>query len=95
MSGEYEYFINRYWIAEYIQYLQEFGVVLGCLLRVERANGPMNATPCFTGLDSPERALPWEEDEVEPPEWLSYNELFSVKGHDVLRWLMRWVDSVC
>ena len=95
MSGEYGYFINRYWIAEYIQYLQEVGVVLGCTTRAERTDCPKGTITCSPRGFSSRRSLPWDEGELEPPEWLSFNDLFSMSGYDVLSWVMRWVDPVC
>jgi hypothetical protein len=95
MRGEFGYFINRYWIAEYIQYLQDLEVVLVYTTRAEGTTIPLSTTPCSPDGLSYENALLWDKGKLEPQKWLSHGTPFSSKGYDVLKWMMRWVDPVC
>jgi hypothetical protein len=83
-SGEFGHVIDRYWITQYIQYLQEFGVVPGCSKPIKKASIPFSTTPCPPSGLSYEVALLWDKDKLELPEWLSTDHLFSEKGYGVL-----------
>ena len=84
MSGDYGYVIDQYWIAQYIQYLQEFGVVPGCSTQTKKASIFLGTTPCPTSGLSYEVAILWDKGKLELPEWLSTDYLFSEKGYSVL-----------
>jgi hypothetical protein len=95
MSGKFGYFINRYWIAEYIQYLQEERVALACSTRADGATIPLSTTPCPPDGLSYENALLWDKDKLDPPKWPSHGNPSSAKGYDAFHWMMRWIDPVC
>jgi hypothetical protein len=95
MSGEVGYVINRYWIAEYIQYLQEDSLILGSPRRAKGEPLPFGTTLCSSGGLSSEFNLPGNKGQIEPPHWKSHGSSRFPNDYGFLFWMMRWVDTIC
>jgi len=94
MNEVYGYFINRYWIVEYIQYLQEWGAVQEYSSQPEDSDSPKGTIPYPFGATSFECTALWKDANLALSRWLSYKELFSAEGCDVLQLAMRWIDPI-
>jgi hypothetical protein len=84
MSRKYSFVIDQYWITQYIQYLQEIGVVPGCSTRAGKASIPLGITPSPPSGLSYEYALLWNRGKSELSKWLSFDNHFSEKRSGVL-----------
>jgi hypothetical protein len=95
MNEMYGYFVDRYWIIEYIEYLQDWGAILECSPQAEDSPPPKAMASHQSGIASYDCATLLKEDQGMYSKWLSYNQLFSTERSDVLQLTMRWIGPIC